>query len=71
MAKPIDDEPFERELGNALADRLGLVHSTTLREYEAKNDGKRVMVVMQTVKFLAPDEFDDLCEAAAIRAGVA
>jgi hypothetical protein len=65
------DDPFEIELGNALADRLGLNHATTLREYDTEHFGTKVKVAMTTMVFIPTDEYEDLRKAAAIRAGVA
>jgi hypothetical protein len=44
-----DQKDIERELGNALADRMGLYPPTTLREYEKEEDGNHVVVTMHTV----------------------
>ena len=64
------DDPLETELGLALTDRLGLIPATTLRDYETETVGGKVLVTMHTIVPIPLDEYQDLCRAAAIRAGV-
>jgi len=56
------------EFGKALADRLGLRHNDTIREWSAESSGDTVWVTMQTIKAIPLDEFNELRRVASERA---
>lgn len=64
---PSKPTPFDKELGKALCDRLGLRHDDTLREWSSESAGKTVWVTMTTMKAIPLDEFNELLRVAAQR----
>ena len=67
--KRTDQDPVDFELGNALADRLGLNHATTLREYDVKASGRsKVVVTMHSALTLDKSDYEDLRRVAEMRA---
>lgn len=65
----LHDDPIAEELGKALADRLGLRHDDTLKDWSAEyGGGKTVLVTMQTVKAIPRAEFVELQKLAEERA---
>lgn len=67
MAK-LHDDPIVEELGKALADRLGLRHDDTLKDWMAEYGGQTVLVTMQTVKAIPRAEWVELQKVAECRA---
>lgn len=60
---------IDEELGKAIADRLGLRHDDTLREWSVEGIGTRTVAVkMTTFKAISVDEFNELRAVAVKRA---
>lgn len=66
--KPRGFTKFDEEMGKALADRLGLAHDTTLRDWSAESSGAGpVVVTLSTRKLLTQEEFHELIQVATAR----
>lgn len=61
------NDQFQRELGKALADRMGLNHETTLEGWESEQFGKSVAVKMTSFKLFTEAEYAELAEVASKR----
>lgn len=62
------DTPLRRELGKALADRMGLNHDSTIADWDSERAGKGVVVRMQSFRFFTDAEYAELALVASNRA---
>lgn len=66
-----ETSPVHDELGKAVADRLGLNHDSTHKDWQVKGYGNNVYLTMTTQAFMTAEEFEELRVVAVRRAGKA